>query len=213
MRAKLNRSRAGCGNNKVIGNICGSKPCSIAAEKQIYDKRFDYISSRIKTFSSTLNDSSSKHVYFVSSEDSSHSKVDDVIDVEDDGESKTEHQSISPVKGCDQLVSSCPYPSNSEEMVRLGLKSVENYKPSSASDRTIRRAYRRKRNRENYGSANRSCKILKREAEGQMCDLTLSIVDLEKFVATWKVASQKHSLTEVLHYLFLLYNLMLFLLF
>ncbi|KAI0489261.1 hypothetical protein KFK09_029103 [Dendrobium nobile] len=210
LKEKLNRSTE-CGNIEVTGKMCGFKPRGIAVEKQILDKRFNHISKYVKRFSSKLNDSGNKHVYFVSSDDDDDSKVDYVCDVEDDGDSETDissYQSISPAKGSGQHVNSCPYPSNSEEMVRLGLKPADSSKPSSSigciTNKENMKSFRRKRKLENNNGSKSSCKFLKSveavdlKAEGQMCDLTLSNVDIEKFVATWKVACQKHSLAQVL---------------
>ncbi|XP_020577355.1 uncharacterized protein LOC110022648 [Phalaenopsis equestris] len=204
LRKKLYRSGPGDGNNEIVGKMCGSKLRHIAAKKKKSGLHFDYISNRVKAFSSTWKDSSNEHVYFLSSssdDDDDDSKVDNVVDVEDDEEGKT-------TKDCGQLVSSCPYPSNSEEMARLGLKPVESYKTppgiGHVNNKENMKLFEKKRKHENNNSASSSCKFLKTvkvvdlEDEGRMCGLTLSNGEVEKFVATWKVACQKHSLAEVL---------------
>ncbi|KAK8965563.1 hypothetical protein KSP40_PGU007311 [Platanthera guangdongensis] len=211
-REKLDGSWVGSDRNEVLEKKSGSQPLNIASEKQILDKRFNYISSCVKTFSSECNEIDGKHVYFNVSDDCddcNESKEDDISDAyKCDGNDKTclnNYQSLS-VKGCGQLVSSCPYPSKTEEMVRLGLKPADSYKtlPATAPtpSRTPQTAFRRKRKKESKDS--KICKYFKKEEAAELkvydhtCDLTLHNGDVEKFVATWKVACGEHSVSEVL---------------
>lgn len=102
---------------------------SIISEKQVLDERFNSISERVKSFSSVYE---GKHVRFVSSSE------DDNDHDADDGSNDSDSNdwcfnSSQNKKNNDQRVSSCPYPSASEEMLRLGMKFEMDGQASPAS--------------------------------------------------------------------------------
>lgn len=96
------------------------------------DERFNAISQRVESFSSVHKDFCGKHTRFMSSSDDEFS--DNVV-YEDDSDYATDSQvklSSQIVKSSDRP-SSCPYPSATEEMTRLGLKGETKDHLSSAS--------------------------------------------------------------------------------
>ncbi|XP_031403779.1 protein NO VEIN isoform X1 [Punica granatum] len=101
----------------------------LSSEKKLLDERFSVISERIKLFSSAHEDFSGKHTRFLSS-----SSEDEDSDEDRGKDIKTEVKVNSNMKHSEKndRVSSCPYPSVTEEMERLGLKS-EVGTPSSVS--------------------------------------------------------------------------------
>ncbi|KAG0460585.1 hypothetical protein HPP92_020882 [Vanilla planifolia] len=149
------------------------------------------------------------HVYFNSSDEGNATQEED--DDNSDGEdtaSNNKYQSISHDKGYFPHVNSCPYPSKTEELMRLGLNTgkVDKAVPTTtlAVDSENRKPIRKKRKSESTSTVSLSSKYQKKvekfdlDAKQQLGDLTLSNGDIEKFVTTWKAACQKLSVTEVL---------------
>ncbi|KAJ6836182.1 uncharacterized protein M6B38_326795 [Iris pallida] len=104
----------------------GSRSVHMYSEKQVLDGRFDFISDKIKSFFSVCEDFGGKHTHFDS--------YSDVSDTDDDGDDYDDcgggtgggmidsHYSAYDKKEDGELVSGCPYPSKSEEMLQLGLE-------------------------------------------------------------------------------------------
>ncbi|KAJ0989892.1 hypothetical protein J5N97_008248 [Dioscorea zingiberensis] len=96
------------------------QPLGRSTEKEILDKRFGFISKRMKLFSSSWSHFGAKHIRFDSSVD------DDDVDYDEKEEendfSTYQCQNSSTGKESGQFVSSCPYPSTTEEKARLRLK-------------------------------------------------------------------------------------------
>ncbi|KAL6008258.1 hypothetical protein ACLOJK_033764 [Asimina triloba] len=95
--------------------------CDILSQKQKLDRRFDAISERFKSFSSGHERFRGKHIRFVSSSSEDESEDDEDEDsniINSGGQNRNSSHNISTTG---QRVSSCPYPSAAEEMIRLGL--------------------------------------------------------------------------------------------
>ncbi|KAK4752416.1 hypothetical protein SAY87_021214 [Trapa incisa] len=99
----------------------------LSSQKKLLDERFNSISERIKLFSSVHEDFKGKHTRFLSS------SSDDEGSDEDKCKDTTEHKKF--LERSDR-VSSCPYPSVTEEMERLGLKTEGGTPSSSKSLKT-----------------------------------------------------------------------------
>ncbi|PON33820.1 Histidine kinase-like ATPase, C-terminal domain containing protein [Parasponia andersonii] len=92
-----------------------------SSQKTDLDERFNAISQRVESFSTVHKDFCGKHTRFFSS--SSEDEFNDDCVHEDDSDYATDtHINLSsqPVKSSDRP-STCPYPSATEEMARLGL--------------------------------------------------------------------------------------------
>ncbi|XP_038973841.1 protein NO VEIN-like isoform X1 [Phoenix dactylifera] len=182
-----------------------SQPPGMLFEKQVLDKRFDLISKRIKSFSSTWVDFAGKHVRFDSSDE-------DKNDSDDDGQDdlrKCQHQNSTHNKDSGKRVSSCPYPSTTEEMVRLGLKFEAGDRVSPGNGKLMenggKKSSGKKRKFEGKtGDGSSSWKLSKKEQsinlEDQKYshDLTVTSDNMEKFITTWKEACREHSVEKVL---------------
>lgn len=102
--------------------------------KKELDERFDAISERVGSFNNEKTVFRGKHIRFASSssedERSNDCTYEDDSDYVTDDHSKFSSQSVK----CSDRVSSCPYPSATEEMKRLGLKGEMKLHLSPASD-------------------------------------------------------------------------------
>lgn len=196
---------------KVQGNTSGSGDGSCEKDlvknrkfhlsKQALDERFSAITSRIKKLPGI-----NKHIHFDSIDDETDGDSSSEGDAVDNSESKTGSAAIDN-KDVDKRVSSCPYPSKTEEMERLGLKSETSKKPpldSSKVKESSKKGYtREKRKSEENGSPTSSCKRPKKKQKVQMQkhelspNCFLSIGKLEKFITTWKEACREHPVQQV----------------
>ncbi|EXC16976.1 hypothetical protein L484_021633 [Morus notabilis] len=102
--------------------------------KKELDERFDAISKRVGSFNNEKTVFRGKHIRFASSssedERSNDCTYEDDSDYVTDDHGKFSSQSVK----CSDRVSSCPYPSATEEMKRLGLKGEMKLHLSPASD-------------------------------------------------------------------------------
>ncbi|KAL5988601.1 hypothetical protein ACLOJK_026699 [Asimina triloba] len=100
--------------------------CDILSQKQNLDRRFDAISECIKSFSSGHERFRGKHIRFVSSSSEDENENSNIIN--SGGQNWNSSHNISTTG---QRVSSCPYPSAAEEMIRLGLAAeLDNHESS-----------------------------------------------------------------------------------
>ncbi|KAL5542662.1 hypothetical protein UlMin_010372 [Ulmus minor] len=140
----------------ILDEKSKKRPLFTSLKKEL-DERFGSISERVESFTSLHKGFSGKHIRFGSSS-SENDGSDDCI-YEDDSEYVTEsHDDFSSksVKSSDR-VSSCPYPSATEEMARLGMKGEIKAQVSPASSshkRTKSRAARRKRKSRDWRCTN-----------------------------------------------------------
>ncbi|KAK4482579.1 hypothetical protein RD792_009742 [Penstemon davidsonii] len=192
------------------------------AQKKQLDEKFTVISQRIKSFSSENTQFCGKHIRFVSSS-SEHDDSDDneFKDNQDDKNSGSKCSlPLSNVKS--DRVSSCPYPSATEEMTRLGLKS-EAYSSPNTPDGGLRcnmenELSERKRRTENVTSSSSAPhKRPKRDrfaihvkhkggVSRDINDHVLSIESLTMFATTWKEACCVNNADEVLDRMLQFYN-------
>lgn len=176
-------------------------------EKQILDNRFDFMTKRVKSFSSTWGDFGSKHIRFDSTDDEP--DYDDSSDDGGDNATHCQHPSTFSNKERDKRVSSCPYPSTTEEMVRLGLKAEANKKAAPAnrklmgsSIKTSSGKRRKRKSEEEKDNSGGLCKVAKKEQvelddQGKLYGFTITKDKMETFVATWKEACREHSVAKV----------------
>lgn len=176
-----------------------TQPPNLFSEKKVLDRRFGFISKRIKSFSSACDVFEGKHIKFDSSgEDDSES------------DSKSRCQS-SPRADClsQQRVSSCPYPSTTEEIKRLGLKTETDVKTSYPSktkhDKSKKFSGRKRKYEAQNLNGHSLCPLLqedleRNETEKKKYDITLNIGMMQEFVTRWKEACRKHTVVEVWHY-------------
>ena len=185
-----------------------------SSQKKQLDQHFNAISKRIDSFSSTFG----KHIRFTSSSDEDDSdNCDDEDDKNQNSEQSRSKFSSQSVNSSDR-VSSCPYPSATEEMNRLGLRSEIDPSRSSASDGLTCnepiRPFKRKRKSENIsGNARGPYKVPKRnevspdfstgcEKKGgsskkNKVDYSLPDESVRMFLTTWKEACRENSVAEV----------------
>lgn len=91
----------------------------LSSQKKLLDERFNAMSERIKLFSSVHEDFKGRHTRFLSS--SSEDEGSDEDKCKDTTELKANRDLTKSLEKSDRI-SSCPYPSVTEEMERLGLK-------------------------------------------------------------------------------------------
>ncbi|KAK1272823.1 hypothetical protein QJS04_geneDACA012207 [Acorus gramineus] len=167
------------------------------SEKLDLDERFNTISQRIKSFSSTA-----KHIRFkYSSSSSSCSSSDDEEEEEEEEENDgyEDGKSTSQCYGSEssKRVSSCPYPSTIEERTRLGLKHDVD---GGEESRTSRKKRKEDDRSGKCGSSKQQRKktCLKSDGRFSSGDISLSHDSIEKFVSMWKDACQEQSPAKVL---------------
>ncbi|XP_074579426.1 protein NO VEIN [Curcuma longa] len=174
---------------------------NILSEKKILDGRFDLIAKRINTFASECEDFTGKHIRFNSpdSDAASDDEIDDDEDSKNDSGLMCKTQTFYS-RDNGKHVSTCPYPSTTEEMVRLGLKvdSTDKLTPESTTSMKSRsnKSHGKKRKAEEE-KGNSSCKLQKNDII-RLRIQKLNSIEFEKFITTWKEACCEHSLAEVL---------------
>lgn len=195
-------------------------------QKRKLDERFSAISQRFNSFSSVHEDFRGNHTIFVSS--SSDDDDNDDYEREDKKDGKgVDNESKSPLQNgsSSDRVSSCPYPSANEEIMRLGLK-VDIDNPPSASgslsynDENV--SFSRKRQKSGNYSAKPE-KILKKTKVTQFPeiensadknklsnqgdpDLSIAHDSVSNFIATWKEACKELPAAEVVERMLQFYN-------
>ncbi|XP_042515046.1 protein NO VEIN [Macadamia integrifolia] len=196
------------------------------SQKKVFDRRFNAMTQRMKSFSSVNKDFHGKHVRFVSSS-SEHENDDDTCTEDDEDENDLSNQStISRSRKCyDQRTSSCPYPSATEEMTRLGLKT-EMDGESFAADESKRSAGRKRKKHVSDPLPQKSPKRGKAKLDESELDFPIqescSKKDLvienkvdnhllpddavRMFITTWKEACRELSVSQVLDKMVNFYN-------
>ncbi|XP_021290702.1 uncharacterized protein LOC110421426 [Herrania umbratica] len=194
-------------------------------------QRYVNMSQQVESFISVHKDFSGKHIRFDLSsseeEDSNDSAHEDEKNDNDEGNnSKLASQTINS----SDRVSSCPYPSATEELTRLGLKDgMSKPSPSTGSSRhnDCTGSFKRKRK---IGcpspSVSRPPKLSRRDGEEQdvvpnengnkdkessnldEADISLSDNSMKTFITTWKEACREHTTAEVLQRMLSFYKSM-----
>ncbi|KAH7521674.1 hypothetical protein FEM48_Zijuj07G0058000 [Ziziphus jujuba var. spinosa] len=183
---------------------CRKRPLS-PSQKKLLDERFNAISERVENFSHVNKNFCGKHIKFdsTSSEDeqTDDCKYDDDNDSVSGGHMDFSSQSI---KSSEQI-SSCPYPSATEEMKRLGLKgeSCSGLSPASAIQRNYQDGVPAKKQRK-YDNPNVIEKSVlpsenspKTKKFNHMADFSMANDSLGSFISTWKEVCIGHTVTEV----------------
>lgn len=192
------------------------RPIYSSEKKKLLDERFSAICERVKFFSSINEDFGAKHIRFVSS--SSEDEDSDDCTYECNNDLSNNVQLSSEIKRSDR-VSSCPYPSVTEEMKRLGLKGEINHQLTPVENSSRQDEYigssKKKRKIENSGcTSSATAKLLRRnkakrralpiENSDQNQDdelneavISLSNQSMRMFITTWKEACKNHTMSEV----------------
>ena len=110
------------------------RPLLWALKKQL-DERFSSISQRVESFSSVQKVFCGKHTRFGSSGSDEGENIDDEDFGSEDERTEDANLRSQNVASSSDRVSSCPYPSEIEEMTRLGLKGEANGHLAPASPR------------------------------------------------------------------------------
>ncbi|XP_078441765.1 histidine kinase-, DNA gyrase B-, and HSP90-like ATPase family protein [Wolffia australiana] len=155
-----------------------AQPPNMLSEKRILDRRFGFISKRIKSFSSACDDFQGKHIKFDPSSD-------------DDGENESKsryHGSPQSNNDVLQRISSCPYPSTTEEKKRLGLQTEIEAKSTSSSKKSQSKI-------DKISARKRKYEMIKMKIDEHA---TLDRSTMQKFVTRWKEACGRLSTFEVL---------------
>lgn len=194
---------------KLLGNKSGSghsnqekyssKNINFHTHKQALDKRFNSLTNRIKQLPGI-----NKHIHFDSTDDETEGDTSSEDDKFYDNESKN-GRPVLDKKDVDPRVNSCPYPSKTEEMERLGLISETNKKPALESSKARgsgkKGNLREKRKFEENGTPSSSCKQPKKQKKLQKHEASpncfLSIGKLENFITTWKETCREHPVQQV----------------
>ncbi|KAI3935471.1 hypothetical protein MKW98_027611, partial [Papaver atlanticum] len=216
--------------NSKAEAVIAKAPC-IHSQKKDLDKRFSTIAQRIKSFSPIQADLDGKHIRFLSSDseaESDENDADDEVGNKDEKSLTVNHRvSSQDRQSSGKRASTCPYPSASEEMTRLGMK-IELDEPSPAKIN----GKKRKGRYFSSGSTPPSSKFSKRSklnlegvegnlflqndaktelinnsgSEDVIFGLMLNDKMMDTFITTWKDACQMHSVTEVFERMIDFYN-------
>ncbi|KAL0392595.1 UNVERIFIED_CONTAM: protein NO VEIN, partial [Sesamum radiatum] len=208
---------------RVKSSKRNKNPPPFSAQKKEMDDHFTAISQRMKSFSSANTQFCGKHIRFISS--SSEDDDSESHDYEDNRDEKNTDSngncSLSQLNVKDR-VSSCPYPSATEEMTRLGLKSEVASSPCLSGgavrcngDNELPRGKRRYES-VSSGSAvphklpkrdkvDADLKHKRQNNQGITGD-SLSTESLKVFFTTWKEACQGNNAHEVLERMLQFYN-------
>uniref|UniRef100_A0A2P2K4J6 Uncharacterized protein MANES_03G146000 n=1 Tax=Rhizophora mucronata TaxID=61149 RepID=A0A2P2K4J6_RHIMU len=201
---------------KKSNKKCKKRPLLPLHNKDL-EERFYSICQRSESSSLVHKDFCGKHIRFASSssEDDDSTSGNEFASNDDGSHSRSSSQHVS---GSDR-VSSCPYPSATEEMSRLGLKGQVGGQSSVASGKQGHKQRNRPlRKKRKYGDV--SCtpsapsKILKGDSGKDSCqiqngnrtevctldepDFLLSSNSLKTFITTWKDACKENTVAEVL---------------
>ncbi|KAK7400096.1 hypothetical protein VNO78_11296 [Psophocarpus tetragonolobus] len=185
-----------------------------SSQKKQLDERFNNITQRVESFSSVKKSFCGKHIRFMSSSSE-----------DEDSDSSTNERNNNIINGSQstpsskvirssERVSSCPYPSATEEIARLGVKTdMVGQKPTMYNNVFLSAFCKpptKKRKLENESST-RSCpyKLRQRNKFGVVTpiknkDLSIPNDSLQMFVTTWKDACSEHQVGENLEALPLL---------
>ncbi|CAL4936546.1 unnamed protein product [Urochloa decumbens] len=195
---KLLGSKSGSGHSSQEKFL--TKNTDFHTHKQVMDKRFNSLTNRMKQLPGI-----NKHIHFDSTDDETDGDTSSEDDKFDDNENKSGCSGLDKKDG-EKRVNSCPYPSKTEEMERLGLKSEINKKTalesSKARDSGKKGNLREKRKFEENESPSSSCKQPKKQQKLQKHEASpncfLSIGKLENFITTWKETCREHPVQQVL---------------
>ncbi|MED6130773.1 hypothetical protein PIB30_003794 [Stylosanthes scabra] len=191
-----------------------------SSQKKQLDERFSNIAQRVESFSSVEKSFCGKHIRFASSssedEDCGYSTEDDQNQDNDIFKSSCS-TSTSQFGKSSERVSTCPYPSATEEMERLRVR----YDPQaqlhldSSHKQELSGPPRKKQKSENATSSKSApSKLLKKEkiesdanqikngttakvATDTSVDLSMDDDSFRMFVTTWKEACREHNVAEV----------------
>ncbi|RDX88172.1 hypothetical protein CR513_30268, partial [Mucuna pruriens] len=208
---------------KLKNEKFGKCPVSSLQKKQL-DERFDAITQRVESFSSVKNSFCGKHIRFMSS-----SSEDEDSDSSTDDQSNniimgSQSNPSSQFTGFSERVSSCPYPSATEEMKRLGVRS--DMLGHSLVDSNLKSGFNaqptKKRKSENITSTKSAPYKLRKRNKFKVAtpingnktkvlidmdeDLSIPNDSLQQFVTTWKETCWEHSIAEVLERMFQFYK-------
>lgn len=197
-----------------MGKRSRKRPLFSSVKKQL-DEHFGAITQRVSSFTSAHEEFSGKHIRFSSSssEDVSDTSCDDEGNKD---ENDTQNQCKLPSQNISSAdrVSSCPYPSVTEEMTRLGLKNETDPRPSPASGTLKGNKHSSMASKRKRISENLSCNIsvphklskrdvveaellVKSKKEQNNVDLSLDIDSIRMFMMTWKEACRDNNEAEV----------------
>ncbi|CAJ1939134.1 unnamed protein product [Sphenostylis stenocarpa] len=192
----------------------GKHPLSSSQKKQL-DERFNAITQRVESFSPLKKSFCGKHIRFMSSS-SEDEDSDSSADEQSNNIMGSQSNPSSQFTRSSERVSSCPYPSATEEMARLGVRSdmVGHSLVNSSLKNGFSEQPRKKRKFENVTSTKSApYKLRKRRVvtpinngngtvktkvsinmEG---DLSIPNNSLQLFITTWKEACCEHKVAEV----------------
>ncbi|KAL0433046.1 UNVERIFIED_CONTAM: protein NO VEIN [Sesamum latifolium] len=193
-----------------------------SAQKKEMDDHFTAISQRMKSFSSANTQFCGKHIRFISSSEDDDSETHDYEDNQDEKNTDSNSNSSLSQLNVKDRVSSCPYPSATEEMTRLGLKSEVASSPCMSGggvrcngDNELSRGKRR------YESVSSGSFVPRKLPKRDKCDAdlkhkrhnnqgitgdSLSTESLKVFFTTWKEECQGNNADEVLERMLQFYN-------
>ncbi|MCD7453280.1 hypothetical protein HAX54_020359 [Datura stramonium] len=178
------------------------------AEKQQLDEHFNAMCERIKSFSSAKKEFCGKHIRFLSSSEYESS--------DDDQDGSASRSPAGNIKSSD-IPTTCPYPSASEEMMRLGLKAEDDVGLLTASgsgryNKDIRQSKSKRKHDDVQSSMSLPKKAPKRdvvthrnkkgsklsdeESDGSN-DFSHGDDSIRSFVNTWKEACRTNNIDEV----------------
>ena len=190
-----------------------------SSEKEQLEERFSAVSERIKSFSRENYGFCGKHIRFVSSSSEDEKSDDGMNEDEMTNNNVGSHlrSSAKAISSSDR-VSSCPYPSATEEMSRLGLKGEmgSQFSPDCDSTRPKEssRSFLKKRKLEDVSwNVSVPSKLLGSNEKHvhpidnfdkteefvapSEDDISLSSNSLSAFITTWKEACKDHTVAEV----------------
>lgn len=197
-------------------------------QKEKLDERFSAISQRVESFSSVHKDFCGKHVRFDSSSSGDEGSGDSTYEKKkvDTDSSNDLKLSLQINKSADRP-SSCPYPSATEEMMRLGLKGevsghatpIGSQKHCIGSGTLKRKRRSRSRGHTTSGTSTSSKKFKEdcslpvkddfgnsEEGSGFEAEYEITNNSLRMFVTMWKDGCRDMTVAEVCYFFYFYFS-------
>ncbi|KAF5736629.1 hypothetical protein HS088_TW14G00776 [Tripterygium wilfordii] len=210
-----------------FNNKSRRRPLFNSIKKQL-DERFDAISQRVESFSSSGKNFCGKHIQFLSSSSEDEDSEDSSNGKKNDDYSGRRLKFSSQNSKTSHRVSSCPYPSAIEEMNRLGLKgemgACPNATGTSMNHDSVESSSKKRKLGKESCSMSAPAKFFKRDVvkddlhpievgneagevtELNEADCLLSGESIGMFIRTWKDACREYPVIEVLERMLKFYD-------
>ncbi|RAL54444.1 hypothetical protein DM860_001572 [Cuscuta australis] len=181
----------------------------LSSQKKQMDEHFRAISERVKAFSSVneIDIDSGKHTLFLSScsEDSAN---DDDESEDEQGGNGVHHENVNS----SDRASTCPYPSVTEEITRLGFsngvkqsKRKRKHSNIQSSVSCAKKEFKSER-AQTPGTSGKKINRVGKQSTTDSADCSFGSDSMKMFITTWKETCQTNNVDEVFNKMLLFYT-------